>query len=135
VRLVSPILRRRLEQVVLNLRKLPFPSLAPLELQVACGLQLAPDPPLDGIAEAVDLGDVAPDDLPVVGFGEQPPQHTPRVGGEAFGIVRTLIGEDCEIASMLGPVDGRPALRGAVRKEVSLSIGGGVREVTAALPR
>src|SRR5258705_11879200 len=109
--------RRRLEQVPLNLSELPILDMDSLIAQVATGLQFAFHPLLDGVAEPEALRYVRPDDPPVVRLGEQPPQQTLGVQGQAW-VVHRLVGEDCEIASALGPMDGRSALRGAVRKEV-----------------
>ncbi len=115
VRLVVPILRRCLEQVVLNLCEPSLLALRLLLLEIASRLKFAAYALLVPAADAVDLGEVAPDDQPVVRFGEKPPQQAFRVEGEA-PVVDALVGEDCEIASVPGPVNSRPVLHGAIRK-------------------
>jgi hypothetical protein len=95
--------------VVLHRRELPLLSLGLLVSQVAAVLQFAAYTLNGGVTKAEDLGDDAPDDLPVIRLGEQPPQHTPRVGGEAW-VIRTLVGQGREMAEVSGPVDCRPGV-------------------------
>src|SRR5262249_34536724 len=75
------LFQRCLKEVPLHRRELSLLCLGLLVSQVTSRLKFAAYPLNDAGTDAVDLCDVAPDNPPVIGSGEQPPQQAFCVGG------------------------------------------------------